>query len=666
MEVIDLLELDIEEIGSGAPEEEKVSAYLIGHNLRKLMIREMVSTKDLAKVCNVKARTVRYWLAGERAPNYAHLRQMCGYFGVLPHVFFKRVEKDWENFTGSTLDACRVAMLGHKMAGPVTGVLYDYLTIGTFVPEAYAESFYNALMTQKIGCERLHIDQGKIFADGKKVGHLVKSQGRTVNENKKFQWNFTGHWFRPLEMGGANFTAQNAFDFVMDTCVQLQGLAWTKLGEVEHDGQTTHKYKNERQNFASLREEMQRLAHEDVFGAHNLVNRGLRVFNALDELKTRLFGKGYLPVTWAHLKEFPLVNYLFDRVDWCVEILLNQPENGRQITAFDFLTSELPEGWHWRETRSSTDGHTIYAGTTEKPTVTRGEKPMFAVYTKTDRPQYLRCEFRCPRVTYHRAKEEYGIRKASETAASVFSAFLPYVVGVDKLNRHYGDKENLGVPIIDVGPKPCVHQISTKKLKPRPFTGHDAREIKRLINQGITMCIKFMSEQILAIMMVSKLPIPPEVEGGEDPISVPVSVNGSAVFIPGEILREAGQLGEREPYESPLDTQVHSKLTAAELMPLNFVEPEKLRELAGVIDTYMSVCHKDEALPFEEPFQLRAEVKDKYLERLTQEPHISEWASKPVRAGVIEMNMYQNLNDSNPAEPILVSLETGLPLSQPF
>lgn len=615
--------------------------HAVALNLRKLKTNSGLTTREIAKIVGKGKRTVDRWLAGEKMPDMLSLSNLAVLFDTTPAALMRWITTDWATFGGSTLDACRVELARDRLHSPATGILFDYLVIGLWIPNDIATSFQNAMRQNRFGDARFYIEGGVIFIDEKKVGSLHKSSGASWDGKTKFMFHFRGLFFRPRENDGANRTLQDARRFVHQTVLDLVELAKTRAGDQERTGRALSEYDTPEQAHAKTVNRLREMQSYNSHEVNKLVKDFADVLTYHPDVNEQLFGK-YGRVHWDQLTEWPVRCTVITRADCCVEINIDP-----KIDVLDFRHFLLPDGWDWRATQTSCDGETLYASTTKNPLRYRDKYPVLAVYRKQDRPDKLRCEVRIPNITYHRPEKEFGIIAAAEMMAEVFNTFLPWDVDVDLKGNRYGDAKNLGVPLVDLGTIPCVRNTKTDELPARQYTGHNSKRRKQLLRQGIT-CLK----RSLAATIYAEVLNRYEPEG--DIESVGLQINDVGVIdIPAEILANLEQ-GEQEVQPGE---ESHTPVTVRELAPIDDLGLMELDGLMDQIDVLRGL-----RFPAAGPWQ-RAPLKqddtviERFVRQLSYVPHRPDSLSGYDEAVIVDTRGRVTADDHDPAR--LMMFTTG-------
>lgn len=651
-------------------EEESRAAYrhALSLNLRRYKQAHDLTYGDIAKITGKGKRTVARWFSGEAMPDAFILSNLAAYFGTTVPSLFRSVVSDWSKFGGSTFEACRLAYAEDKLLEPATGVLFDYLVIGLWIPDDIARSFQNAMRRHTFGTTRLLIDGGVMFADGVKVGSLHKSSGAGWDGCTKFMFHFRGTFFRPRDQGGAAFGIRDAKRFVDQTLTDLVEMARTRAGEqAKHKHITPYdapdqmyiKYINQLNDIDSMSDE--ELRQWSRAYRRNLYN--------MKDIRAEIFDRG-APIHWSDLTDWPVRMTVVPRVDCAVEVKVDP-----KIDLMEFRSWDLVDGWEWRDTMTSAEGTTLYASQSKFPLKYRDRKPMMAVYRKNDRKDIVRVEIRHPNVTYHRPEKEFGIIPCAEDMAMIFSAFLPWEVGVDYKSQHYGEKDKLAVPLTDIGPVVCVENTELGQVAPRPYSGHAAKERLRGIKQGMTCFQKNMKNSMQALFLSLKGEWP---LNGED---ATIAVDGNNIFLLDEnntlrygemvfdVSADVLQAAFSEKESKPLTYDSEGELTEASPRPLTIDEMKNL----GVPDVnqlhdMMDTCYAALRLfhPQSEKWAPRRVMFDDSNEQLVEQflevPHRPDSVSGYLPAFFVDSRGRVGADMNDPARLTLVAMDEDEPI----
>lgn len=474
-----------------------------GQNLRRLCWEHEISADDIAARLDVTGRSARRWLGGAALPALDRVYQLAELLDTTPRALLREVERGAAQYPEGTIEACNVAASRGVIERALTGILPDYLIIGTAIPDERYRSAWLALTRLEVGDERLLLSRGKVYADGRVIGRLERSKGQPVNGSRKILWHFTGLAFRPPASdvggtGGAGLHPRDCYAFVKRSILAVvshaRGRVDAARGEDEldvyirhHEGQTT--LSKSRQALALYQHQLGDTAPNADYLRAVSADLGQLAQDLSDEEREEetAFWRG----RWSDLLEWPVRATTVDRLDLAVELAVSmgtRPQDLRGVT--------LPHQVGWRSQIASEDGRTEYAGRRRNPLAARGEAPMLTVYTKADRPGVLRAEVRLPRVTYHNAKKALGPLSAAEWARDIFDALLPVDVGLDMSGEGTG-ADRLAVPLLDLGELECV-ELESGDLPVRPYSGHEAKTARRLLRQGLTLVKRYAAVYILA------------------------------------------------------------------------------------------------------------------------------------------------------------------------
>lgn len=471
-------------------------------SLRGLCAELEITPADLVRDLGVSSRTVSRWWAGSLTPSMSNLLQLARYLGVpvtslLREASAASVDLDQHG----ALEACRLALQGERLVAPHDGVRFDYLCLGTWVPEQSYRSLLLALKRADIGTERISLVRGVLRVDGRTVGTIQPSKGSGWDEKRKVLWHFSGTFFRSHAQGGCDLTPADAQAFVAHCITAIVAHARQQVHRPQLD-----EYGDDTRRHPALDPACMRLdaiaALRDLEQQSGLIDAevlrdqiaAVRASAELEQWRAELEASAVARVSWDDLTEWPIKLTVIERVDWSCEARIAPGVRPRDLE--DVL---LPHGYGWAEGRTSRDGQTIYASRSKHPLARRGEMPLITAYREVERPDVLRVEVRVPRVTYHDPRRAYGVQRAADLARDLIAAVVPWPVRVEQSGRVSGDPLDLAVPALHLGDLPCVEVDQDQPaVSVRPFTGHPTKTRRRLLRQGLTLLTRYATVALLA------------------------------------------------------------------------------------------------------------------------------------------------------------------------
>lgn len=485
-----------------APTKEAL-ALSFTQNLKRLCWEHEINAQDIADRLGVTPRSARRWLGGAALPGLDKIYQLAELLDTTPRALLREVERGAAQYPEGTLEACNLAATRGVIERPLTGILCDWLTIATAIPDERYRSAWLALTRLEVGDERLLLSRGKIYADGRVIGRLERSKGQPVNGARKILWAWSGLAFRPPASdvggtGGAGLVPRDCYNFVKRCLLAVVSHARSRVarGAGEDDLESYIRHAEGQTRLSKNREALALYTHR-LGDAPANVDYLRAVSEDLGKLAQDLSDEEREAETafwrgrWSDLIEWPVRATTVDRLDLALELAVSpgtRPQDLRGVT--------LPHQVGWRSQIASEDGRTEYAGRRRNPLAARGEAPMLTVYTKTDRPGVLRAEVRLPRVTYHNGKKALGVLGSAEWARDIFDALVPWDVGLNMDGSRSGP-ERLAVPVLDLGELECV-ELESGDLPVRPYSGHEAKTARRLLRQGLTLVKRYAAIYILA------------------------------------------------------------------------------------------------------------------------------------------------------------------------
>lgn len=463
-------------------------------NMKRLMKEQLISVNQLSEWMDVTPNTIRCWKKGKSLPNATKLGRLATFLNINPWDLTRLMTEDV--IERDSMDATYQAYTQSKrIIKPLTGILYDYILLGTWMPAATAQAFHLAIMRGSYGKGRMTMERGIIRFDGKSVGHLMRSKGREVEGKKKLLWHFTGEFFRPE---GADLLPVDAIKFMHKVVLQVMNEARRevedrRIARAENDTHAAERdpFANKtyiRSQLTGMRERQSGVIHPEEMDALHLDYERMLQLDDAEEMEQRM---RWLTVDWEELTEWPIRMTVIDRWDMCVEL-----ELAEGVRIKDMEDVALPHGFDWRDYRESEDGETYYAGPTKNPVADRGTSPMIAFYKKKD--GNVRFEVRYPKVTYHKkSRISLGVHETAKRMHDLFLAFLPFDVKLNAEGKINKTPDILQVPILDLDVLPCpVNEDNEPKVK--NFSGHQPKEARRLARQGCTLVRRFLAVFVLA------------------------------------------------------------------------------------------------------------------------------------------------------------------------
>lgn len=351
-------------------------------------------------------------------------------------------------------------------------VYLDYLVIGRCWSRTTRDALLTVAREREIIIGRYRIDQGTIYYDGLNVGRIQAANGGASRWGWKLKTFFTGNFFRPRELGGANLAVadavflQKAFEARAFIPEELQDLMRREL-------------------------QMSQLAHMVPSEANKFAAQQLRSQLAHARLTT--------PTAPPERCAYTTI----DRTDYAVDVILPDTTNIAERWV-DMPIDWLPTRWAPKtlvksfDTTSKRAGDTVYFGTKSSPMEHRGTHPLARVYQykaptynsppstydaamrrvdEQESARHLRIELEGPSLINVNPDRTRGTIETAQLAGEVLGALL----GRGALpTTHCGATPQLAVPIIDLDSPGPAQLLASQE----PYLGHAVSELRRLARCG--------------------------------------------------------------------------------------------------------------------------------------------------------------------------------------